>query len=181
MTDAVIYSIRCLVNGRVYVGSTVDWSKRERKHRWHLKQGKHHSRHLQRAWDKHGPDAFEWCILERVPIDGLTKSEAKRIVIAREQHHIDILDSVQKGFNLCPKADSPLGVKRSEEDRVKNSVSHRGIKRSDETRARMSEYQRNRTKEHIATMYDAIRSSHKIRKEARRLARNKGQGTLFDV
>jgi hypothetical protein len=34
--------------------------RRWRLHRIRLRQGKHHNRHLQNAWNAYGPDAFEF-------------------------------------------------------------------------------------------------------------------------
>ena len=67
-TQAGVYMIRCTANGKVYVGSTYDCVCRESQHRRDLNLGKHHSRHLQRAWRKYGPTVFEWSVLEYVPL-----------------------------------------------------------------------------------------------------------------
>jgi group I intron endonuclease len=69
-----IYAIRCLVNGKVYVGSAVNIVSRWRVHKHHLTHHKHHSIHLQRVWDKHGPEAFSWEILEYVEPEQFEKT-----------------------------------------------------------------------------------------------------------
>src|SRR5690606_34420785 len=51
-----IYEIHCTKSGRRYVGSAVNFSARWRLHYTQLCAGKHHSRHLQRAWNKYGED-----------------------------------------------------------------------------------------------------------------------------
>ncbi len=135
-TASGVYMIRC-ATGKVYVGSAVDIAQRWRIHRWSLANSKHHSRHLQRAWDKYGPDAFEWSVLETVPIDGLTTEEAKQLLLDREQHHIDVNNAVRRGFNLCPKASSQLGVKYSDESRAKIKAAQNN--RSPEHQAKVSE------------------------------------------
>ena len=96
-----IYCIRCNANGKVYVGSAVNMARRWQIHRNSLNRGDHHSQHLNRAWVKYGPAMFEWSVLELVPLDGLTKAEAKLILLAREQHHIDTLGAVRHGFNIA--------------------------------------------------------------------------------
>jgi hypothetical protein len=58
-----IYAVRHVASGKLYIGSAVDILKRWGEHRYHLDRGTHHSRYLQRAWRKHGPDAFVWEIL----------------------------------------------------------------------------------------------------------------------
>lgn len=82
-----IYTIRCKLDKRMYVGSSVNMRKRAQNHLSALRKGSHHSRHLQRAWDKYGPDYFEIFVLERVPKEYLPASEQ------------DWLDSATCAFN----------------------------------------------------------------------------------
>jgi group I intron endonuclease len=58
-----IYVIRNLVNGKRYIGSSVDIFARWRQHRHALKRGTHHSSHLQNAWRKYGSEAFRFEVL----------------------------------------------------------------------------------------------------------------------
>ena len=59
-----IYEIVNLVNGKRYVGSAVSFECRWREHRRQLNADRHHSRHLQRSWNKHGAEAFSFRIIE---------------------------------------------------------------------------------------------------------------------
>jgi group I intron endonuclease len=61
-----IYSIHNLLNGKRYIGSSINVKKRWEAHRDQLKRKIHHSILLQRAWDKYGKEAFEFSILEEV-------------------------------------------------------------------------------------------------------------------
>lgn len=54
-----IYILTNKVNGKKYVGQTLNLDKRLYDHFWELKRGQHHSIKLQRAYDKYGYDAFE--------------------------------------------------------------------------------------------------------------------------
>ena len=57
-----IYKIRNLVNGKFYVGSSVNTRVRFQNHRRHLRRGTHHCRPLQNAWDRYNdgkPRKFE--------------------------------------------------------------------------------------------------------------------------
>ena len=137
-----VYIIRCTVNGRVYVGSSIDMKRREWQHRRDLALGKHLSHHLQRAWNKYGTDAFEWSVLENVEINGLTTEEARSLLLGREQHHIEAFDSARRGFKTLPKAGSPLGVKASPETRAKISAALRGKPKSPEARAKCGAFWR---------------------------------------
>src|SRR4051812_41865013 len=53
-----VYLIRCLVNDRVYAGSSRDVDRRLREHLRKLRRGKHENRHLHAAWNKHGALCF---------------------------------------------------------------------------------------------------------------------------
>jgi group I intron endonuclease len=128
-----IYCIRHDVDGgRIYVGSAKSFTARWKAHRKALRRGDHHSRHLQRAWAKHGTDAFVFSILDYVPdISDL---------LAREQHWIDLFQACDPiaGFNLCPIAGSALGVKHTAQTRAKISARRLGAVHSTETRAAIS-------------------------------------------
>src|SRR5215475_814878 len=53
-----VYLITNLLNGKRYVGQTIDFSKRTQHHIALLNSGKHRNRHLQSAWKKDGQKAF---------------------------------------------------------------------------------------------------------------------------
>ena len=61
-----IYKIINLVNRKFYVGSTNDSKIRFRQHRRLLRNNRHHCKHLQASWNKHGEDAFVFEIAERL-------------------------------------------------------------------------------------------------------------------
>lgn len=115
-----IYVIRNTVNGKVYVGSAVSLGERRKTHFGKLRRQQHPSRHLQSAYNRYGPDAFVFEVVESV--------EDKTDLIAREQHWIDTCQSYlpRKGYNTRRKAESNLGVSQSEETRRKRSVSLMG-------------------------------------------------------
>ena len=55
-----IYAIENLTNGRMYIGSAQRFNKRWKEHLRALERGVHHSRFLQRDWDKCGSEAFRF-------------------------------------------------------------------------------------------------------------------------
>ena len=63
-----VYQIRCIPTGKIYVGSAVNLSKRQRDHVNSLRQGDHENVYLQRAWDKYGEENFEFTVLEFVDV-----------------------------------------------------------------------------------------------------------------
>ena len=55
-----IYSITNTINGKIYVGSTINYKERKRAHTSKLSSGKSHSYKLQHAWAKYGKSAFKF-------------------------------------------------------------------------------------------------------------------------
>ena len=59
-----IYVIRNLVNDKLYVGKSVHIENRWLEHQSDLRNGRHANIHLQRAYDKYGPDNLLHEVLE---------------------------------------------------------------------------------------------------------------------
>lgn len=132
--DSAIYTIVCTANGRQYVGSALSFGVRQRTHLSDLNLGRHHSRHLQRAWNKYGAEAFRFEVLERV-------SDPAQL-IAREQHYLDLL---RPAFNSLAVAGSSLGFRHTTISLAKMRAWKRkvpgpmqGRKQTPEARAKMS-------------------------------------------
>ena len=141
MTTSGIYIIRNLVSGKAYVGSAVDIKERWWGHLSLLKRGSHGNIHLQRSWNKHEPEAFEFkAILYCEPV----------ILIHYEQFMIDKYKEVMGWdmlYNMSPTAGSSLGIKRgplSSEHREKLRVASTGRKHPPEILAKMSAAQKGR-------------------------------------
>ena len=65
-----IYLIRNVINDKVYVGKAKDIYNRMIGHRRNLRvKSKDENRHLIAAWHKYGEDAFEYIIIEELPLD----------------------------------------------------------------------------------------------------------------
>jgi len=122
-----IYKIKHTASGKLYVGSAVLLSRRLARHKTDLKGGVHDNCKLQRAWDKHGSDAFEFTVIEYVDV--------LENLVEREQYWMDSMRAVENGYNLCPVAGSCLGTKKSAESIARSANAHRGMKRSEETKA----------------------------------------------
>ncbi len=116
MYKSGVYIITCLTNSRRYVGSSIELNKRWNHHQQAFRRDNHRNRHLQRAWNKYGDDAFTFQILLYcVPEDCLMYEQL-------------CLDGLKPEFNICQQATSSLGVKRSEETRQRISEAKKGIK-----------------------------------------------------
>jgi group I intron endonuclease len=80
--DSGIYTIYNKINGKQYVGSSINIRKRWNEHRSKLRRHKHHSRILQYAWDKYGEGAFIFMREASCP---------HRYLLKLEQHYINCL------------------------------------------------------------------------------------------
>jgi group I intron endonuclease len=121
-----IYAIRCTADGRVYVGQSRRILGRWQNHLKELREGRGLPK-IQKAWDKYGPDAFSFEVLETVTIPGDLQT--------REQHYIDTLDAVRSGLNTLTTAGSFKGYTPDEDARKKIGDAARN--RPPEVRARM--------------------------------------------
>ncbi|HEX6799995.1 MAG TPA: FCD domain-containing protein [Ktedonobacterales bacterium] len=90
---AVVYVIRCVPSGLVYVGSTLNVRVRFRAHRFHLARGTHHNAALQRAWQEYGAAAFDFSVVEVV-------DRVELLGVAEEQWIVRLdADDPAHGFN----------------------------------------------------------------------------------
>lgn len=134
-----IYSITNTVTNKKYIGSSINIHHRWEVHRSQLKRGKHHSIHLQRAWDKYGEASFIFELIEE-----LADTSKLRLL---EQVWIDWEDSYRKGYNCAPCVkDSVTPKKMSEATKLKMSNAQKGNKKragkksSEETKAKQRDW-----------------------------------------
>lgn len=95
----VIYLIT--INGVPYVGKTGSFRIRRSDHITALQRNNHDNSHLQRAYNKYGPDAFKISILERC-----TSKEVDKL----EREWIAIYDSYNNGFNMTSGGEGGLSI-----------------------------------------------------------------------
>ncbi len=124
-----IYKITNLIDGKIYIGQTVNYRKRKTSHFSKLKQGKHHNEHLQRAFDKYGENAFKIELLKECKIEELDELE---------QYYIKKFDACncKKGYNLMQGGQ--IYREFTKEAREKMSKAGKGRKFSYEHRKKIS-------------------------------------------
>jgi len=111
-----VYKIYSKVNpNKFYVGSAVNFAARKRGHIYTLKTNRHKNPKLQAHFNKYGINDLVFVLLENVL--------SKDILIEREQYYINLLNP---SFNVCKIAGSSLGVKRTDEFKIKVSTSKKG-------------------------------------------------------
>ena len=88
-----IYKIENKVNGKVYIGQSIDIKTRWKCHISYLNNGTHNNKHLQSAWDKYGKENFNFNVVEKCDVEDLNE---------REIYWIDKYDSYinKNGYNL---------------------------------------------------------------------------------
>lgn len=123
-----IYKIVCLVSGKEYYGSTIDWRTRKYNHLRNLRRGTHINPHLQNSFTKHGEAAFRFMFIKSIKVEQLLDAEQ------------ECFDSLECAFNVSRNATSPrLGMTNSAEMRRKSSASLTGHVVTAETRQKLRE------------------------------------------
>ena len=129
-----VYAIENAVNGRRYIGSTVNYKSRWHTHRSTLRRGKHHSFILQKAWNKYGEKAFTFKLL-------LVCDKAQRIEYENRLMPL-------QAYNVMRTAKESLvrgGWNHSDEFKQKMSLRNKGKVLTAEHRLKISEHRKGRT------------------------------------
>ena len=151
MRHGVVYEIRNARNGKRYVGSSINFQKRKEGHLYKLRANKHHSGHLQAAWNADGEASFSF---------GVLLVCASKDLFFYEQLVIDAFDSCgDAGYNIAKLAGTTRGtVVWSQEQREEMAMRTKSwwaslpeekkarwsMPLSDETKRKMSEARRGR-------------------------------------
>ena len=127
MNSNVIYQISS-PNGKRYIGSAKNFGARKRVHLHQLKNGKHHSRSLQRAWLKY---------------DGHLEFS---VIVACEEKDLFfyeqiVLDGLKPEYNVSPSASGTRGLKWSPEaiERIRRIRKITGSKLSVDARKKLAD------------------------------------------
>jgi group I intron endonuclease len=120
---AGIYKLICNNNGKVYIGKTVNLSKRLNSHKNCANSNKNKYR-LQNAIVKHGWENFSVEILEI--FENFNRVEDNDILLAKESEYIKLFNSTNNdsGYNLCVYSTDTSGKKLSDDhkEKIKKSL-----------------------------------------------------------
>jgi len=121
-----IYVIKCLVNGKYYVGESVSIKKRLRRYK------KERYQVIGKALDRYGDENFE------VYVEYLPNFKKIDLLNLEEQLIIKFNSLVPSGYNVCKRGLDLTGMKHTEESKKKIGDTHRGKVVSSKTREKLS-------------------------------------------
>ena len=119
-----IYKITNINNGKLYIGSTVNFASRKRIHFHRLKTNKHHSIKLQNSFVKNGIDSFEFEVILICSPENL---------IMYEQI---LIDSYKPFYNIAAIAGKTTGYKHTEETKSKFHLRKKAVQTAESNLAR---------------------------------------------
>lgn len=96
-----IYKIENKLNGKVYIGRSVNPAFRFYKHKQDIKNGEHGNQHLTNAVNKDGIDNFDFEVIEWLP---------DRLLGEREEYWIHAYDAANRdyGYNKATNSTAPM-------------------------------------------------------------------------
>ena len=114
-----VYCIENIYNGKMYIGSSLNLSRRLSGHFSELKYGRSHNKHLQASYNRYGKDAFIYYVIEYCKKEDVRK---------REQFWIDNTDCVINGYNMSKNVIDNSGWNHTELYKEKMSKDRTGNK-----------------------------------------------------
>lgn len=110
-----IYKIENLVNGKVYIGQSINIEQRWYNHIHELDENRHCNSYLQNSWNKYGKEKFKFSIIEECLINEIDEKEI---------YWIKYYDSLNptKGYNLTAGGQGLHGYTWSEDQKERQSL-----------------------------------------------------------
>lgn len=110
-------------SGKKYIGSAVNIYKRLKEYYTKSHLERNNTMYINNAILQHGYVAFSLTILEHIDISNISKEEARKLILSREQYYLDLifLDDEPNTYNILSTAGSRLGSIHSAETIAKIS------------------------------------------------------------
>lgn len=121
-----VYSIRNSLNGKSYVGSSIDLGARFMDHKARLRHNRHYSKDLQADWNLEGEEFFEFVVLEFCNVD---------MLVLREDSWISYLKTLDPRFGYNRRDSSTMSDQAREQCRIAQSLIPHRVRHSLHTRA----------------------------------------------
>jgi group I intron endonuclease len=141
-----IYKITNKINGKCYIGSSLNITKRKNKHFGGLKLNIHPNKHLQSAYNKYGFENFTFEIIEETEKTNLLLKEQYYIDTLRPEYNKRLIAESNLGIKFCVEARNNMSIamsgkgnnfynrKHSKETKDKMRKKKIGVKQSEETK-----------------------------------------------
>ena len=128
-----IYMIKCLINGKVYIGKSNDVKRRWREHKSRLKRNNHENEKLQYDWNKYGEDNFEFKLIENYDNEEFGIELEKKYINEYKSYDLNF------GYNMTlGKGENGWEI-LTEETKKKLSEARKGIIFSEEHKKKIGE------------------------------------------
>jgi hypothetical protein len=99
-----VFQIRNTVNGKIFLGSSLDLKAIWFAQKLQLETGTHQNRDLQKDWEEYGPENFSYEIIEEIHETEGKPLDYRKEIKALEQMIIEDLQPFEnKGYNRKPK------------------------------------------------------------------------------
>lgn len=117
-----IYKIENLINGKLYIGQSIDIHKRWKEHKNQLNRNSHENDHLQKSWNKYGKQKFKFEIIKDCLSCDLDDEEF---------YYIKYYNSMNSNYGYNKTSGGSKGKEISDETRRKLSESNMFIHRGE--------------------------------------------------
>ena len=116
------------MNGKLYVGSSVDIRMRFGQHKHHLRSGTHRNRYLQNAWNKYGEQSFIFEIVKLCTKDERLELETQHIKALKAHNRRFGYNSAYPVRQLLPSPEMSKVAKASWKDTKTGHNRRQGIR-----------------------------------------------------
>lgn len=124
-----IYCIENLVNGKKYIGQSVDIYKRWSRHKNELLGNRHKNDHLQSSWNKYGKNNFKFYIIQECSMDELDMLES---------YYIRTFNTIDRFYGYNRDSGGHYSKVLSDETKRKIGEAHKNKPLSEEHKQKIS-------------------------------------------